>query len=159
MRQLGGTSSACSTVVPIGSSTANSSPPTRATSSAPGTPPFRRGPISCSKPVAGLVAERVVELLEVVEVDQQQRQLGLRLARSLRGVLQAREQPAPVRQPRQRVVIGVVLTLGGELAQLELELAAVGRVAHVEHVAGDGRVVQAVGRDDVEMAVAALRRA
>ena len=105
------------------------------------------------QPVAGLVAERVVELLEVVEVDQQQRQLGLRLAGRGRGVLQAREQPAPVRQAGQRVVRGVVLALGGQLAQLELELAAVAGVAHVEHVAGDGRIVQAVGGDDVEVAI------
>ena len=50
----------------------------------------------------------------------------------------------------------VVLALGGERAQLVLELAAVGRVAHVEHEAVDARVVQAVGGDDVEVAVAAV---
>ena len=44
--------------------------------------------------------------------------------------------------------------MGGGLAQLGLELAAVGRVAHVEHEAADGRVVHAVGGDDVEVAVA-----
>src|SRR4051794_41980407 len=46
-----------------------------------------------------------------------------------------------------------MLALGGERAQLGFELAAVARVAHVEHVAADARVVQAVGGDDVEVAM------
>jgi hypothetical protein len=108
------------------------------------------------QPVTGLVAERVVELLEVVEVDQQQRELGLALAGRGRGLLEAREEAAPVRQARQRIVHRVVLALGGELAQLELELPAVGRVAHVEDVAGDGGIVQAIGGDDVEVAMSAV---
>ena len=113
-------------------------------------------PDLAQEPVAGLVAERVVELLEVVEVDQQQRELGLGGAGLGRRLLEAREQAAAVGQPGQRVVHRVVLALGGERAQLGLELAAIGRVAHVEHVAGDAGVVQAVGGDDVEVAVAAL---
>ena len=108
------------------------------------------------EPVAGLVAERVVELLEVVEVDQQQRELGLVGAGGGGRVLEAGEQAAAVGEPGQRVVHRVVLALGGERAQLGLELAAIGRVAHVEHVAVDAGVVQAVGGDDVEVAVPAL---
>ena len=106
--------------------------------------------------VARGVAERVVELLEVVEVDQQQRELGLDRAGRGRGLVELGEQLAAVGQARQRVVHGVVLALGDERAQLVLELAAVGRVTHVEHEALDAVVVQAVGRDDVEVAVAAL---
>ena len=107
------------------------------------------------QPVAGLMAERVVELLEVVEVDQQQRELGLAGAGGGRGLVEAGEQLAAVGEAGQRVVQRVVLALDGERAQLVLELAAVGRVAHVEHVALDARVVQAVDGDDVEVAVAA----
>ena len=107
------------------------------------------------EPVAGVVAERVVELLEVVEVDQQQRELGLGGARGGRGLVEAGEQLAAVGETRQRIVQGVVLALGGEGTQLVLEPAAVGRVAHVEHEALDARVVQAVGGDDVEVAVPA----
>ena len=57
------------------------------------------------QPVAGLVAERVVELLEVVEVDQQQRELGLGGARGGGRLLEAGEQPAAVGEAGQRVVL------------------------------------------------------
>ena len=109
------------------------------------------------QPVAGVVAERVVELLEVVEVDQQQRELGLdargRRSWSRRGAANSLRRLA---RPVSGSCMRVVLALGGERAQLVLELAAVGRVAHVEHEAVDARVVQAVGGDDVEVAVAAV---
>ena len=52
------------------------------------------------QPVAGLVAERVVELLEVVEVDQQQRELGLDGAGGGRRLVEVGEQLAAVGEAR-----------------------------------------------------------
>ena len=55
------------------STTANSSPPSRASRSPARAPwPARRGAERCEQQVAGVVAERVVELLEAVEVDEQE---------------------------------------------------------------------------------------
>ena len=75
--------------------------------------------------VAGRVAERVVDLLEVVEVDEQHREpLVLRVARVQR-VLEPVDEQRAVRQPGQRVVERAV-------RQLLLERDAVGHVARVE---------------------------
>ena len=67
--------------------------------------------------VAGVVAERVVELLEVVEVDHEQRERAVRLARPLDRAAQLAVEPAAVRQPGQ--LVGARLAAGlGQPAQL-----------------------------------------
>ena len=93
--------------VPGGSRTTNSSPPSRATDAPGARPVDSRPPTSSEQLVAGAVAERVVELLEVVEVHQQQRG---GLARGGQG----RELPpelgveaAAVREPRELVGPGL----------------------------------------------------
>ena len=58
--------------------------------------------------VAGSVAERVVDHLEVVEVDEQHRDL---LAAAGDQLAQALQEERPVRQPRERVVMRLVVEL------------------------------------------------
>ena len=148
--------SAASTVVPSGSRTANSSPPTRATSSASGAQASSRGPISRRSRSPAWWPSVSLSSLKWSRSISSSASLVLRGAGGGRGLVEAGEQLAAVGEPGQRIVQRVVLALGGERAQLVLELAAVGRVAHVEHEALDARVVQAVGGDDVEVAVAAV---
>ena len=145
-----------STVVPSGSRTANSSPPTRATSSASGTPASRRGPISRRSRSPAWWPSVSLSSLKWSRSISSSASLVLAARAAVGGLVEAGEQLRRLARPGQRVVHRVVLALGGERAQLVLELAAVGRVAHVEHEAVDARVVQAVGGDDVEVAVAAV---
>ena len=72
-RSAGAVSIAPSESRPRGSTTANSSPPSRATASLAAQPRGRRARDLAQQLVAGVVAERVVDLLEAVEVDQQHR--------------------------------------------------------------------------------------
>ena len=58
--------------------------------------------------VAGAVAERVVDQLEVVDVELQQRDAGPRAARAGQRELEVLLQQRPVRQPGERVVVGEV---------------------------------------------------
>ena len=78
------------------------------------------------QPVAGPVPERVVDELEVVEVDQQQRHRAVAPARARHGGAQARLELGAVRQPGQRVE-------ERELAQLGLGAHAVRDVLAREH--------------------------
>ena len=84
---------------PGSSTTANSSPPSRASVSPGCSASSSRGPIWRQHLVAGVVAERVVELLEAVEVDQQQRDLAVAVARSPPRARASRWRrlPSPVR--------------------------------------------------------------
>ena len=150
------TTSASSTVVPTGSSTANSSPPTRATRSAPGTAASRRGPISRSRRSPAAWPSVSLSSLKWSRSISSSASLDLIARAAVVASSSLANSLRRLARPGQRVVHGVVLALGDERAQLVLELAAVGRVAHVEHEALDAVVVQAVGRDDVEVAVAAV---
>jgi len=81
----------------------------------------RRDP--AQQPVAGGMPERVVDELEVVEVDEQQRDGALALARAGDRRAQPGVELRAVREPGQRVVGGEPAQLGlGELEAL-LELA------------------------------------
>ncbi len=99
--------------------------------------PLRGG---LQQPVADVVPERVVHVLEVVEVDHQDRQPVLRAPRERDRVLDAVAEQAAVREQGQRVV-------ERELAQLVLERLALGHVAQVEREPLDGGVVQQVAAD------------
>jgi hypothetical protein len=83
--------------------------------------------------VADVVAERVVDVLEVVEVDEEHRDLALGALRVGDGMREAVLQQRAVRQPREVVVVGQVL-------DPLLDHLAVGDVARVEHHAADVRV-------------------
>ena len=99
--------------------------------------PLRGG---LQQPVADVVAERIVHVLEVVEVDHQDRQPVLGAPRERDRVLDAVAEQAPVREQRQRVV-------EGELAELVLERLALGHVAQVEGESLDRRIVEQVAAD------------
>ena len=96
--------------------------------------PLRGG---LQQPVADVVAERVVHVLEVVEVDHQDRQPVLGAPRERDRMLDAVAEQAPVREQRQRVV-------ERELAELVLERLALGHVAQVQGESLDRRIVQQV---------------
>ena len=74
--------------------------------------------------VAGGMAERVVDILEAIEVDQQQRRVVAQAARVVERALGAPDQLAPVGQAGQGVEIG-------QVADAVLGHAAVGHV--LEH--------------------------
>ncbi|HWG73712.1 MAG TPA: hypothetical protein VG184_06625 [Acidimicrobiales bacterium] len=95
--------------------------------------------------VAGGMAERVVDLLEPVEVDVQDRAPRTGQPGFLERLAQAMQKTHPVGQSGQAVVGGLLVeSLGG--------LDPLGDVAHVAHQAADGRVVEAV--DDCQLDVA-----
>ena len=87
---------------------ANSSPPRRATVSVSRTQRCSRRADLAQQRVAGVVAERVVDVLEVIEVEQQQPDLVAGAARAgERGVEPVVEQ-RPVGQAGEAVVVGEV---------------------------------------------------
>ena len=100
-------------------------------------------------PVAGGVAEAVVDGLEVVEVDEHDGHADALAQRPRHGVADALVEQRAVGQVGDRVVEGLV----GELL---LELLALGDVAAVEHDAADGVVVEQVGVQDLEVAQLAV---
>ena len=67
------------------------------------------------RPVAGVVAVAVVDVLEPVEVAEQQRQLAPGRERAGHGLLQPLVERAPVRQPGERVLVGERLETGEQL--------------------------------------------
>ena len=82
------------------------------------------------EPVAGGVAEGVVHDLEVVEVEEQDGEDASRAASSARLSLDLLGEHRPVREPRQRVVVGLVAELllePGQLGERLLELAVLER--------------------------------
>ena len=99
-------------------STANSSPPSRATRCRPRAPTRSRWPTSMKQQVADVVAEGVVDLLEVVQVDQQHRDGRGGRARRPASAPRSAVQQRAVRQAGEHVVQGVVLALGGEIGAL-----------------------------------------
>ena len=86
--------------------------------------------------VAGAVAERVVDDLEVVEVDEQHRDLE-RLRRRRSASLQALQEERAVRQAGERVVVGLVV-------ELALDALALGDVEARGETQYGGRAVAVV---------------
>src|SRR5260221_108832 len=56
--------------------------------------------------VAGIVAVRVVDLLEAVEVDEDQRELAVATARALYRLLERRPEAGAVGEPGERIAVG-----------------------------------------------------
>ena len=79
-----------------------------------------------------MVTERVVDLLEVVQVDQHHGELAVDPARRLDRVGQLELEQHPVRHPRERVVQRLVLVLGLLLRELVRRLLE--RVGALEHL-------------------------
>ena len=103
----------------------NSSPPRRARKAAAAGGSVQAPGHVLQHPVAETVAERIVDGLEVVDVDEQQRQLlGGAGARECRR--QTRRQLPPVGQLRQRIVMRQVVQLARALGDVLLELGLVG---------------------------------
>ena len=99
--------------------------------------------------VADGVAERVVDRLEVVEVDEQHDdRVGLGTG-DAQGVVHAVEEQRPVGEPGQLVVEGAV-------AELALEVALLGDVAERGDDAVDGGAADEVGDDDGRLAELAV---
>ena len=99
--------------------------------------------------VARGMAQRVVDLLEVVEVDEQDREaLVLRVA-GVQRVLEAVDEQGAVREPGEHVVERAV-------RELLLERDTVGHVARVHDDAADGGIVEQVGVPVLDVAVAAV---
>ena len=99
--------------------------------------------------VAHRMAEAVVDRLEAVDVDRDDRDAAFDPPGAREGVLEPIHEERAVGQPGQGVVEGLV----GELL---LELLALGRVARVEDDAADARVGEQVVRDRLEVAPAAI---
>ena len=95
----------------------NSSPPSRATVSPGRRVAVRRSADVAQQHVAGLVAERVVELLEVVEVHDQHRERQAASGRGLDRLVEPQREEPPVRE-RGQVVRERHLPRVGELAQV-----------------------------------------
>ena len=89
--------------------------------------------------VAGLVPARVVEDLELVEVDEQQRELAVLAARALDLLLEPLVQVAVVVEAREAV---------GDRLELGAAPADRGRLQHRRQVLGAGRDGAAAGRAD-----------
>ncbi|MDP9397604.1 MAG: hypothetical protein M3P96_07150 [Actinomycetota bacterium] len=99
--------------------------------------------------VARRVAQAVVDGLEVVDVDEQHGEVLAGAAADRFGVAEPVGEQRPVAQPGE----GVVQRL---MPQALLELLAVGHVAHGQHDALDGRIVQEIVADGLHVAVGAV---
>ena len=94
--------------------------------------------------IAGAVAEAVVDVLEMVEVEEQECALFAGAASALDGVLEARDQKQPVRQSGQEIVLHEIFQLGFLLPE-----ETVGR----QHAGNEQRAVQHhIGHGLVDMA-------
>ena len=91
-----------------GSRSANSSPPRRATRSAGRVDALRRSADALEQDVAVVVAERVVDLLEAVEVHQQHADLAAAQLGGREGAAHALVQLRAVGQAGERVVVGLM---------------------------------------------------
>ena len=111
-------------------STANSSPPRRAAVSAARRHRWRRSVTADEQEVAGGVAEAVVDGLEVVEVEEEHREVAAAAGDPGEGVLDTVAEEALVRQVRERVVERLV-------RELVLEAAPLGDVAEAPHPPDD----------------------
>ena len=170
-RMRSATRSASRSSATSGSRATNSSPPSRPTASSVRcereptassalsitwsewrTQERRRRATSISSSSPARVAERVVDDLEAVEVDQQQRHLVAEAARVLERALGAPDQLAPVRQAGQRVEVG-------QVADLVFGQAPVGHVLHDAGVADQVAVLVELGLGlDVDDALAAVEQ-
>ena len=126
---------------PSGSRMASSSPPRRAIDGRSPRLPRRASASDDDQLVAGAVAERVVDVLEVVEVEHQRRAGGAVAADVLDVALQRARERAAIEQAGQRVVVGQVAQLGlvaaplGDVLDLEQDvLRLAGGVAHQRRV-------------------------
>src|SRR5947209_8921864 len=111
------TSSAATWPATRGSRTANSSPPSRATVSAAPQRLAQPDPHLSDQMVADLVAERVVHLLESIEIQQQYRRMTALAARGEQRLSDAVLQKQSIWQTRERIVGGLVPVLLGLGAQ------------------------------------------
>ena len=97
------------------------------------------------QPVAGIVAERVVDVLEVVEVEEHHRHRALPALRQGERVLHAVAEQVAVRQQRQRIV-------ERHLPQLLLECLALADVAEIQCQALHRRVLREIAADALDHA-------
>ena len=95
------------------------------------------------QPIARVVAERVVDVLEVVEVEEHDRHVAARAAGQRERVLDAIAEQVPVGEPGQRIV-------KRQLPQLLFEALALADVAQVERQALHRRIGGQVAADDLE---------
>ena len=102
------TPSACASSPMSSHRTANSSPPKRATVSLGRSSAAQARADRAQQLVAGVVAERVVDDLEVVEVEEEQREAAAPRRRRAERVAEAVEQQRAVREAGERVVQRVV---------------------------------------------------
>ncbi len=100
--------------------------------------------------VAGVVAERVVDVLEVVQIEEHDRDRALAALRERQCVLHAVAEQVAVGEQRQRIV-------EGQLAQLLLERLALADVAEVERQALHRRVLAEVAADALDDVSACCR--
>ena len=95
------------------------------------------------QPVAGIVAERVVDVLEVVQVEEHDRDRALPALRERERVLHAVAEQVAVGEQRQRIV-------EGQLAQLLLERLALADVAEIQRQALHRRILREVAADALD---------
>ena len=100
---------------------------------------------SAQQLVSHVVAERVVHLLEAVEVHEQHGQHLLRAHRAREGLVKAVAEQRPVGEPGEAVVEGLA-------RELLLEPHALTHVARVDHHAAHVAVAAEIGHVGVEMA-------
>ncbi len=99
--------------------------------------------------VAGGVAEAVVDGLEVVQIDEQHRQLAPIAIGPRLSVNDAVVKQSPVGQTRQPI-------MEGAMDELLFERLALAHIAAVEHDAVHVRIVQEIGRDRFQVAADAV---
>jgi hypothetical protein len=88
------------------SSTTNSSPPRRATVSSSRRKRLRRPPTWRSRRIADAVSARVVDALELVQVDEQQRTQLFAAPRCGQRLGEAVHEQSPIGQAGERIVVG-----------------------------------------------------
>jgi hypothetical protein len=91
-------------------------------------------------PIAGLMAERVVDDLEAVEIDEQDRQFGFIAVRPLHCLVQPVAQQQSVRQTGERIVVRLMVELIVRPAQL-------GDIREHADVVGDAALAVIHGTD------------
>jgi hypothetical protein len=101
------------------------------------------------QPVAFAVAQAVIHLLEIIEVEEHHRERTALAGREGQRVAYPVPEQCPVGQPGERIVKGLV----GELL---LELLPLAHVPHIEHDAGDGGIGHEVGADGLRVQPGAI---